>query len=496
MLQFIKQDKKLQLLLFTAFLIQCWFGYYQIGFFHPDQHFQIIEFSSYQLHKPSYATSIWEFDATIRPTLQVYLFSGFRLLCNALGITDNFIIVRLIQIITGLLIFYLFNCLAFFYLKNESKKVLYWVLIFLNFSWCFPFVKQLYSSEVVGSLLFFTALLYYQRKENKTFFVSTLTGFLLALSFYARFQIAFALVGFGVWLLLISKNYESIVHLAIGFAVGIFINALLDYFFYKQWVFTPYNYYQKNIVEGVANSFGTSSFINYILILACVVLAPLYSIALFVVGLKATIKNIKHPLVLSVLFFVVGHCLVGHKEERFLYPIFFALPIIIGFQLQFFFIFYEQLRGFGKMFFGIIKWMGLVLNTFLLFVFSFTPYSQTVYFNTLLQEKFKQSATTILYVDRTSLQTESGLKMEYYQAPVQNITYLKISSVDSLLQHPNIQFFATTFNQLSSPQFKQLERLGFTPCLSSSAMLWAINEFLMQKGINTINDIWMLYERK
>lgn len=495
MYEVIKKDRKLKFIFLFSLILQCWFGYYQIGFFHPDQHFQIIEFSSFQLNKPSYATSIWEFNDKIRPTLQVYFFSGFRLVCNSFGIENNFTIIRIIQLFTGLLSFYIFNKATFFFLKDEPKKVFYWVVIFINLSWCFAYVRSLYSSETYSSVLFFGALIFYLQSKSNSETKSIFTGFLLALSFYCRFQMAFAIVGFGVYSLLIEKCYKKIFHLFLGFLLGIILNVLLDYFFYQQWVFTPYNYFQKNIVEGVANSFGTSSFLKYIVILAVIVSAPFYSLILFFVGLKSSIKNLKHPLVLSVLFFIIGHCLVGHKEERFLYPIFCVVPIIIGFQLNDYINYVNKQKGIFKYLFSFIKYFGIALNCFLLVVFSFTPYSQTVFFSSKLNDSFKEKSTEILFVDRSCLQTESHLQMKYYEESMNKIKFIKVNNIDTISNFINNKYFITTFNQLDDTSFKVLKKLGFKPKMSSSMLLWNLNIYLKKRQMNSINDIWMLYER-
>ena len=54
----VLNDRKLQLLLFVMLVVQIITAINQPGFFHPDQHFQIVEFSSYQLHRESGATAI------------------------------------------------------------------------------------------------------------------------------------------------------------------------------------------------------------------------------------------------------------------------------------------------------------------------------------------------------------------------------------------------------------------------------------------------------
>src|SRR5882762_7430460 len=96
----IRKDSKLQLLLLASVIVQVIMCITAIGIYHPDQHFQLIEFSSAQLHKPF--GYVWEFDAHIRPSLQVYLFSGYRILCGWVGLHGPFLQMTVLQVIFGL----------------------------------------------------------------------------------------------------------------------------------------------------------------------------------------------------------------------------------------------------------------------------------------------------------------------------------------------------------------------------------------------------------
>ncbi len=130
-----------------------------------------------------------------------------------------------------------------------------------------------------------------------------------------------------------------------------------------------------------------------------------------------------------------------------------------------------------------------------LLLFTFTPYSQTVYFSYSLK-KINANKTSVYCLARTPLETESGLPMVFYQKGIENIDFKKISINDSVryLKGNNI-LIATTFNQIKDNQLL-LDSLGYKPILYSSKMLWDLNEYLDSKQINTINDIWILYKKE
>lgn len=491
MITLLKQDKKLRLLFIAGLLIQIWFSYIQVGFFHPDQHFQIVEFSSHQLHETNFVNKIWEFNDQIRPTFQVYLLSALRILLSTISINDGFCAITIVQTITGILMFLLFNAIAIHYFKDK-KKVLYLVLLILNFSWSFPFIKSMFSSEILSSLLFFGALFYFDTKQNKTPVVALITGFVMALAFYTRFQMAFAIMGVAVWCMFIQKQYKPFLFIAIGFLAGIAINILLDYFFYKNWVFTPYNYFYQNIVKGVANSFGTSSPLDYVLVMCAVMSTPLLSIILFGICVWSCIKNWKNSIVISVVFFLVGHCFIGHKEERFLFPIFCTLPVILGFQLDNFLKYIAQ-KKWLKNLVAIFLYASILLNLFLLIVFSVTPYSQTVYMSYLLNKQFNAS-TDIYAIKRTPVETESLLQLKFYENTMHNIHFKKLDSVPELM-HTKPTYLVAEFNQIADDRSK-IESYGYKKVFTSSNLLWNINEKLYNNKMNTINDIWALYQLK
>ena len=492
----IKKDRLLQLILLAGLLIQLFTAITAHGFFHPDQHFQIIEFSSLQLHKESYAPKIWEYTSQIRPSLQVYIFSGYELLCSAIGITDPFNQLTVLRIMQGLIFLLAFNCMAIGYFGKGEKSVLYIVLILLNFSWFLPYSRTMFSSEITASLLFFTSFFYFHRKAingkvNIKYLL--LTGLLFALSFFWRFQLAFAIAGFGCWLL-IEKKYQWIVYIAAGFIVGVLINMALDYGFYHQLVFTPYLYFKVNILEGKAASFGEQGFTYYpTALLLFLTVPPLSAVLLFYYG-KISFQQFKNPLVLTVLFFIAGHFLIGHKEERFMFPAINILPFIIGFGLPGILKFYRSNKTWRSIFKPVIIFSAL-LNTFLLFTIIFTPYGQTINFANTLNHQFKNQPTDIYCLARTPLETESNLSLIFYKNN-SSVHYIKLPSNDSLRYvQPAPVWLAATYNQIK-PDKKLIDSLGYKPIAFSSTWLWNINIFLDEKKANTINDIWVLYRKK
>ena len=488
-IKIIKGSTNIQAILFFGLLIQVIFCYVSVGYFHPDQHFQILEFSSLQLHQTNAANSVWELEQFIRPTLQVYIFSSFRLFCETININNPFSQLTILRFIQGLGFFFFLNYVSFFYTKHQEKKVLIITLILINFSWFLPYSRTLFSSEVTASLLFFGAIFFLHKNilENKTTALKNIIyGIIVALSFYLRFQLGFAIIGLFIWIVLFEKKHKLFFLISIGFLIGVAFNTYIDYHFYNKFVCSPYLYFKVNILQGVASSFGEKSFLYYLGVLSGVVFVAPISVVLIFHYLKISIQKFKHPIVITTLFFLVGHCLVAHKEERFLFTIINIIPIVLGF------------GGFNFLFKKALKPLiifSIVLNCILLIAFIFIPYSQSIHFLQKLSTN-KSLSNRIYCIERIPLETESKLPLTFYSAQFKHIQFEHITQIVSVtLETHKPQYLISTFNDLRDYHLYP-EEMGYTAVTYSSQFLWTINKFLASKNLNSINDIWVLYKLK
>lgn len=491
----IRQDRKLQLILAIMLIVQIITAINQVGFFQPDQHFQIIEFSSYQLHRPSSVHFVWEFAAQMRPTIQVYLFSAYRLACEALGIHDSYLQLTIMRVLLSIVLFSFFTFMVFYYFRNSERKILLYVLMILNFSWALPYTRTLFSSEMLSSLFFFGAFLLYDRKEQQNFWYTLLIGFLFSISFYLRFQMGFALLGFGLWMIFFERKYSRFLPLAIGFLIGVGLNIYLDYAFYHNFVFTPFTYFHQNISEGKAATFGTASFLLYIGVLLLVVVFPPLSISLIYYSLKAFFRKISNPLFIIVIVFIVGHCLVSHKEQRFLFPIFNVLPILVGFGLPEFISYYKNTKGWKHNLLAVSLWFSIVVNIVMLILAMFFPFGIGIHFTKKLRDYFSNNEATVYYINRTPYELNHNLGMTFYQQTATNLQFKKIINKDSLAALDKGSYFTTNFNLVRNDR-QWLDSVGYKAVLYSSGIAWKINEQLAAKKINSINDIWVLYRKE
>jgi phosphatidylinositol glycan class B len=381
---------------------------------------------------------------------------------------------------------------------RDQKRTLMYVLLLVNFSWALPYSRTLFSSEMMSSLFFFGTLLLYEYKKDKdpSFILLLLIGFLFSLSFYFRFQIAFSMAGLAVWLLFFEKRYKHVAPLLAGFAAGTAMNVVLDYGFYKEWVFTPYSYFYANIIDGRADYFGRSSFLRYIGLILLVAPAPLFSFVLFYYMLKNSVRYYTNPVIISVVLFVIFHSIVGHKEERFLFPVFNVFPLLIGWSILEVQKILTSSRYVLRNIARFLLWSTIVLNTVLLIVMTTVPFSQTILFSKKLSNRFKGEQAMIYCIGQSPFETPSGNQMEFYKIASRNISVRKIKIFNpAILMREQPEFIATPYNSVKE-HFANLDNLGYKPVLASSSFLWKLNELLDRNEMTTINEIWMLYQKQ
>jgi len=153
------------------------------------------------------------------------------------------------------------------------------------------------------------------------------------MAFEFRYQIILMAGGLGLWLLLVAKaRWKSIFVGSIGFLIVVGIGFLADRYGYGKWTFPFYNYFRVNLIEGKAAEFGTEPFFAYLYLAVENYFAPVVFV-LMISLLVFWIRKPRHALVWITLPFFIFHCLIGHKEDRFLIPL--LIPAILIFHLVF-----------------------------------------------------------------------------------------------------------------------------------------------------------------
>lgn len=146
-------------------------------------------------------------------------------------------------------------------------------------------------------------------------------GSLISLSALFRFQIGLIFMVLIVWLLSRPQQRIASLWLCLGGLCGVLAQLALDYHAFGSLTPAPYLYVRYNLAE--SSRYGVAPWFSYAGMYLLLTLPPAtLAIApgLWRAAKKATFLS--SPLVV----FAVAHSLIGHKEERFLFP---TIPVFL-----------------------------------------------------------------------------------------------------------------------------------------------------------------------
>ncbi len=302
------------------------------GFTHPDEHFQILEFASARLGLSPLTDLPWEYHERIRPTLQPVVAMGVIWFLRHCGILSPFVIAAVLRVGIALLGFFV-TCRAVLALeprlrREDSRKFLVSGAMLL---WFMPLLSSRFSSENLAAILILAAVsllsaqLGEDRADDPPLRLFLAAGALLGLAFFARFQIAFAILGIGLWLLWVARVGEKrLLALGLGFAAVCAACVAIDGWFYGEPVLSPLRYFYANLVQNRAAEWGVAPWWWYIpqLLLWSF---PLIGIPLLGLAIWGAVSRRKDLVVFWAVPFAAAHLFIAHKELRFLFPLAFPL---------------------------------------------------------------------------------------------------------------------------------------------------------------------------
>jgi phosphatidylinositol glycan class B len=287
-----------------------------IAIIFPDEHQQFLEQAQRLVY--GYGHHFWEQERGVRHPVYPVLLAIPLASCEALGIRDTLVQGALLRWTVSVVV--LLACTLFaweFHRRGDTTAALLLMSLFaLMPDVIFSQIHPLSETGATAPYLLALVLL-----DRRPFW----SGLLLGLSFGIRFQMGF-IIGptvFLAWLTNRGRIDRPFVKLVLGSALALFVLGLSDKMVYGSWFHSPLQYYEANMVEGIANYWGVAPWYQYVLWLGeggWMVVAPLAVLA--VVGIRR-----EPALALLVAGFVVPHMLIGHKEARFLLPV---APLVLA----------------------------------------------------------------------------------------------------------------------------------------------------------------------
>jgi GPI mannosyltransferase 3 len=306
-------------------------AWFSKGFYYPDERYQVLEFCNFKMGNPA-AVLPWEFFMKVRAALLPVIAFVFATILNLVGLYNQITLAFVLRLFAGITAWFItcrFCLLLLSKFKTQGGKV---VLIVMSlFLWFMPFLMVRFTVENVSGIVFLYGLypiLIINKQTANIFQRYLIAGLWFGITLFIRVQMVFAIAGFVAWLIFIRKTkWKNIVAIGISIVAAIGLNVLIDRWFYGSWVFTPYNYYYANVVKHVAADFGVRPFWFYFSEFITKGF-PVISVLLLLLFIIGAFKNPKTPLLWIFIPFFLAHCLVEHKELRFLFPMTFIFIYI------------------------------------------------------------------------------------------------------------------------------------------------------------------------
>jgi phosphatidylinositol glycan class B len=299
-------------------VVTAWFSE---TFFFPDEHYQILEYMAMKLGITSPADLPWEFGARARPFTQAFLYYLIAAPLRALGLTDLFELMAVLRLVTGIVSLAALFAFAKLFLErlehDDEKRAYARMLPFMGF---LPYLFVRTASETAACAFFTFTLVLAVRGGGWRRMLAA--GLLAGLAFVCRYQSAFLTLGLMAWLVVVARQGWRPMLAFIGGGLAAVVAALfIDRWGYGEWCLPPWNYFDVNLIQGVAaKTFGTSPFFAYFYLEPGTIFAPITA-ALMIAGVVSAIRAPRHAVTWVTVPFFLVHCFMAHKEERFLFPL-------------------------------------------------------------------------------------------------------------------------------------------------------------------------------
>ena len=489
-----KENKRL---IIFGVLIHLFTAVFSAGYYHVDEHFQILEFTSLKLGLAEEENLPWEYQAHLRPTIQPTIAYVIIKSLNTLGLDNPFFHATILRIISGCLSLVCLY-LLFVALRPEikSKFLIKWFLFLSIFIWFLPYLHVRFSSENWAGIFFWIGFtLQYLRINQEhhkytSFFETVLIGFILGISFVLRFQIGLMIGGYLLWLLIIKKEkLSTLLVLCSGIGLFIFVGLLIDFWYYGEWTFTAWNYFKVNLIESKTSEFGIEPWWFYIEEIVVKGVPP-FSVIIVISTILIWFKFPKHAVTWLTVPYIAVHSLIGHKELRFLFSLVYIVPFMIVLTFQFI----SEVKKYSKLTYLLkilekpVILLFLFINLSLVFVLCFKPADMHIYLYQFVYNRYDPEKTEIVSIGRgpysRAVPVNFYKKRDFHIETFEN----KNKLIEHILKSDKTILFATKKPELDS-ELKRLDLLPVYQNLPPGVRYYNINNWVER------TPFWTLYEK-
>lgn len=319
-------------------LVMLLYAMWSVGFLHPDEHYQVIEYMNVFLGRfESSILSPLEWKEMMRPWFQAIIYSGPISALRALVGLYPFFEVTLMRFFSAALaLCWLVPLINEVLARNHTKyqgirKQL--ALIFFVVP-VFIFVLSVRtSSDSVAAHLFLIGLtrlgLPFQLHTHQ---VRRLIEFSLlgGLAILVRYQMVMWVGLCFLWFLFGRKwHWRDVIVWGVVSLVIASLELPFNYWGRGQWYSSSLNHIDQNIFHGVAATFGTLPWWGYFKIFLLQG-APPFSLLYLYLSMRHCVRERRSLLTLLMVVSFAFFSAISHKEGRFLTPTIFLLPFVLA----------------------------------------------------------------------------------------------------------------------------------------------------------------------
>lgn len=405
-----------------------------VGYFHPDEHFQIMEFANYKMGRSDGNHMPWEFNYEMRSSFQPWIAYLVIKILNLIHIVNPYSIGLVLRLITVVLSLFAVHSFIGATKSSLDKRFQLPYVWFSYFAWFIPYLSVRFSSEIWSGMFFLLAVSCLVPEDRKNYRYSTVGGLLCGISFLCRFQSAIMTFGLVLWLLIVQRRkVKQVLVLLCAVFLVILFGVYIDFLYYGDWTLSMWNYFNMNILYDMASDFGTMTIYGFIKSTFEQILFPFGILTMFFL----TVLIIKTPRSFAVWCTVpllLLHLLVPHKEVRFLFPLAYFVPFIVwgGISETYRSLQNTVFTGWQRMIVFFLGTSIALLNFLSLGIAIFSPplHGRTVITKYVYDHYSKQK--THLYSIRLSnpFIPYSALRQSFYE--MKNMEYTRIENYDTL----------------------------------------------------------------
>lgn len=454
-----------------------------VGWLHPDEHFQILEFAGFKLNLTQKENLPWEFQYRMRSSVQPFMVVLTHKIAGFFGTQNPFSIASFLRILSAAISFLGMWLMYRVYSREIRNDILQKWFLYLSFLLWFAIYNYVrFSSETWSGSIFIIAYSYFlARQPEKTKLYFLVTGLLLGFSFLFRYQTGLLITGLFCWCVFIRKERSvNLLLMSLGIIMPILIGVIIDRWFYGVWTFTSWNYFHQNILLDKVSGFGVEPWYFYFEDVFIRAIPP-FSLVYILSFLIVFIYRRKDSLTWIILPYLLFHFLVGHKETRFLFPLIGFIPIIVikaieatSYKLGKDITENAFIHSFAKVF-----W---IFNLIFLLLCAFNPADNQIYLFKKIYTEYSSSAT-LYYKEENPY--HRALDISYYKRA--NLAIKRVASWDQLTNDPpGIKLIVTRKKDPVDP-FTMNKKLIY-----SSYPEW-IRKFNINNWVDRTN-IWIVYE--